>query len=103
LAGGIGLAIKIFGRTPFNRSKDVDLYTGLDFFDALDEHYEREKEGKPVNVKDKILAKVFDSTCCSDVVERMKRCKRCEAGYLVIPTNVDSSLHWQSSHLFSSN
>jgi hypothetical protein len=45
----------------------------------------------------------FESTCWSDVVERMKRCKGCEAGYLVIPTNVGSSLYWQSSHLFSSN
>jgi hypothetical protein len=59
LAGGIGLAFNIFGRTPFHRAKDVDLYTDLDFFDALDDHYEREKEGRPIGVKEKILAKVF--------------------------------------------
>ncbi|KAK8845633.1 hypothetical protein IAR55_006349 [Kwoniella newhampshirensis] len=60
LAGGIGLGFKIFGRTPFHRSKDVDLTTDLDFFDALNDYYQQEKEdNQPKNVKDKIMAKLF--------------------------------------------
>jgi amino acid transporter len=53
------LAFKIFQRTPFHRAKDVDLMTDLDFFEALDEHYQQEKEAAPSNVKDKIMAKIF--------------------------------------------
>ncbi|WRT65955.1 uncharacterized protein IL334_002906 [Kwoniella shivajii] len=60
LAGGIGLGFKIFGRTPFHRSKDVDLVTDLEFFDALNDYYQNQKdENPPTSVKDKILAKVF--------------------------------------------
>ncbi|KAJ6178777.1 hypothetical protein N7519_009238 [Penicillium mononematosum] len=40
-------------------SKDIDLVSGLDFFDALTEHYRQEREAAPVTVKDKIMAKVF--------------------------------------------
>jgi len=59
LAGGIGLGFKIFGKTPFHHSKDVDLHTDLDFFDALDAHYEKEIENGPHGVKEKIMAKLF--------------------------------------------
>ena len=60
LAGGIGLAFKIFGRTPFHRSKEVDLFTDLDFFEALTDHYQQRKdEAPPPNLKDKIMAKIF--------------------------------------------
>ncbi|KAJ6146247.1 hypothetical protein N7497_008229 [Penicillium chrysogenum] len=55
----IGISWKIFKRTPFHKSKDVDLFSGLDFFDALTEHYRQEREAVPVTVKDKIMAKVF--------------------------------------------
>lgn len=60
LAGAIGLVFKIFGKTRFYRSKEVDLLTDLDFFEALTEHYQNEKDGNPpTNTKDKILAKIF--------------------------------------------
>lgn len=59
LAGGIGLAFKIFARTPFHRAKDVDLHSDVAFFDALTEYYDNEKEGKPVKLTDKILYHLF--------------------------------------------
>ncbi|KAK7407832.1 hypothetical protein QQX98_010003 [Neonectria punicea] len=59
LAAAVGLGWKIAKRTPFHRSEDVDLVSGLQFFDALTEHYRQEREAAPVTVKDKILAKVF--------------------------------------------
>ncbi|KIR57657.1 hypothetical protein I312_106766 [Cryptococcus bacillisporus CA1280] len=60
LAGAIGLFFKIYQRTPFHRSKDVDLYSDLDFFDALDQHYQQKKDDlPPATVKDKIMAKLF--------------------------------------------
>ncbi|KAL5334342.1 amino acid permease/ SLC12A domain-containing protein [Aspergillus crustosus] len=59
LAGLIGIGWKIVKRTPFRKSEDVDLVSGLDFFDALTEHYRVEREAAPVTVKDKIMAKVF--------------------------------------------
>ncbi|RSM09165.1 hypothetical protein CEP52_004263 [Fusarium oligoseptatum] len=55
----IGLGWKLIKRTPFYNSKDVDLTSGLDFFDALTEHYRKEREGVPVTRKDKIWAKLF--------------------------------------------
>ncbi|KAK2805089.1 hypothetical protein FQN50_006334 [Emmonsiellopsis sp. PD_5] len=59
LAGGIGIVWKIVKRTKFRRSKDIDLVTGLQYFEALTEHYRREREEAPVTVKDKIMAKLF--------------------------------------------
>ncbi|KAJ5830607.1 uncharacterized protein N7525_008860 [Penicillium rubens] len=59
LASIIGISWKIFKHTPFHKSKDVDLFSGLDFFDALTEHYRQEREAAPVTVKDKIMAKIF--------------------------------------------
>ncbi|KAI1829236.1 hypothetical protein DTO006G1_9826 [Penicillium roqueforti] len=59
LASAIGIGWKIFKRTPFHKSKDVDLFSGLDFFDTLTEHYRQEREAAPVTVKDKIMSKVF--------------------------------------------
>lgn len=53
------MGFKIFGKTPFHRSQTVDLHTDLEFFDALDQYYQRKKDEAPVTVKDKILAKVF--------------------------------------------
>ncbi|KAL4913701.1 amino acid permease/ SLC12A domain-containing protein [Aspergillus aurantiobrunneus] len=43
LASIIGIGWKIFKRTPLRRSKDVDLVSGLEFFDALSEHYRLER------------------------------------------------------------
>ncbi|KAL4969641.1 amino acid permease/ SLC12A domain-containing protein [Aspergillus stella-maris] len=59
LASLIGIGWKIFKRTPFHKSKDVDLASNLEFFDALAEHYRHEREAKPMTVKDKIMAKIF--------------------------------------------
>ncbi|KAJ0424043.1 amino acid permease/ SLC12A domain-containing protein [Aspergillus carlsbadensis] len=59
LAGVIGIGWKIFKCTPFHKSKDVDLVSDLEFFDALTEHYRHEREAAPVTVKDKIMAKIF--------------------------------------------
>ncbi|KAF4962611.1 hypothetical protein FSARC_9389 [Fusarium sarcochroum] len=59
LALVIGLGWKVIKRTPFYKSKEVDLSSGLEFFDALTEHYRREREGVPVTRKDKIWAKLF--------------------------------------------
>ena len=59
LALVIGIGWKLVKRTPFRRSDEVDLTSGLELFDALTEHYRREKEAKPDGMKDKILAKVF--------------------------------------------
>ncbi|RDW86477.1 uncharacterized protein DSM5745_03119 [Aspergillus mulundensis] len=59
LASIIGIGWKIFKRTPFHKSIDVDLASGLEFFDALTEHYRHERETAPVTVKDKIMAKIF--------------------------------------------
>ncbi|KAL2813927.1 amino acid permease/ SLC12A domain-containing protein [Aspergillus cavernicola] len=60
LAGGIGLVWKIIKRTPFHKSEDVDLVSGLAFFDALTEHYRAERDAAPpVTVKDKIMARIF--------------------------------------------
>ncbi|KAL3466699.1 amino acid permease/ SLC12A domain-containing protein [Aspergillus heterothallicus] len=59
LASVIGIGWKIVKRTPFHKSKDVDLASDLAFFDALTEHYRHEREAAPVTVKDKIMAKIF--------------------------------------------
>ncbi|OQD71062.1 hypothetical protein PENPOL_c001G05294 [Penicillium polonicum] len=59
LASVIGISWKILKRTTFHKGKDVDLFSGLDFFDALTEHYRQEREAAPVTVKDKIMAKIF--------------------------------------------
>ena len=59
MAGGIGLGFKIFGKTPFRRSVDVDLSTDLDFFEALNDHYRTEEEATPKTLPDRIMAKVF--------------------------------------------
>ncbi|KAL2868401.1 amino acid permease/ SLC12A domain-containing protein [Aspergillus lucknowensis] len=59
LASVIGIGWKIFKRTQFHKSEDVDLVSGLEFFDALTEHYRQERETAPVTMKDKIMAKIF--------------------------------------------
>lgn len=59
LALVIGIGWKLVKRTPFRRSVEVDLTSGLELFDALTDHYRREKEAMPDGMKDKILAKVF--------------------------------------------
>lgn len=59
LAGGIGIGWKIIKRTHFHRSENVDLVSGLQFFDALTEHYRIERDVAPVTTKDRILAKIF--------------------------------------------
>ncbi|EGU76456.1 hypothetical protein FOPG_11227 [Fusarium oxysporum f. sp. conglutinans race 2 54008] len=55
----IGIIWKLVKRTRFHRSKEIDLHSGLDFFEALSDHYRREREGVPQNLKDKVLAKLF--------------------------------------------
>ena len=59
LAAIIGIAWKIVKRTPFRRSEDVDLKTGLEFFDSLAQYYEHGRESEPVTLKGKIVAKLF--------------------------------------------
>lgn len=59
LALVIGIGWKVVKRTPFRRAGQVDLTSGLELFDALTEHYRREREAAPDSVKDKILARVF--------------------------------------------
>ncbi|THW48958.1 putative amino acid transporter [Aureobasidium pullulans] len=62
LAGGIGIVWKVVKGTRFHRSKEVDLASDCDFFDALTEHYrgEREAEGaKSSTVKGRIMSKLF--------------------------------------------
>ncbi|CAI6095196.1 unnamed protein product [Clonostachys chloroleuca] len=58
-AAVIGIAWKLVKRTRFHRSKEIDLHSGLDFFEALTEHYRREREDAPQSFKDKVLAKLF--------------------------------------------
>lgn len=43
LAGGIGVVWKIVKGTRFHRSKETDLVSGCDFFDALTEHYRTQR------------------------------------------------------------
>ena len=59
LALVIGIDWKVVKRTPFRQPGEVDLTSGLELFDALTEHYRREREAAPESSKDKILAKVF--------------------------------------------
>lgn len=50
---------KIVKCTKFLKSTEVDLTSGLEFFDALTEHYRREREGQPQTAKDKVWAKLW--------------------------------------------
>ncbi|TYJ56746.1 hypothetical protein B9479_002516 [Cryptococcus floricola] len=59
LATAIGLAFKILQRTPFHRSKNVDLDTDLDFFEALNDYYNDQRDDVPLSYKDKFMAKLF--------------------------------------------
>ncbi|THY71476.1 putative amino acid transporter [Aureobasidium pullulans] len=62
LTGGIGIVWKVVKGTRFHRSKEVDLASDCDFFDALTEHYrgEREAEGTEFStVKGRIMSKLF--------------------------------------------
>ncbi|KXJ90539.1 hypothetical protein Micbo1qcDRAFT_205373 [Microdochium bolleyi] len=54
LATLIGGTWKIVKRTPFHRSVDVDLHSGLDFFGARTAHYRREREAKAIAAQDGI-------------------------------------------------
>ncbi|CAD0082719.1 unnamed protein product [Aureobasidium vineae] len=62
LAGGIGLIWKIVKRTHFQRSKEVDLVSGCDFFDALTDYYRDRRETDGVtqgNWKRRVMDKLF--------------------------------------------
>lgn len=62
LAGGIGIVWKIVKRTRFHRSKEADLVSGYEFFDALTEHYRTQRESeRPVAMtfKSRIMSKLF--------------------------------------------
>jgi amino acid transporter len=59
LAGGIGILWKIIKRTPFHEPKDVDLTSGIHFFESLTEYYQQEREAVAENFQDKIMAKIF--------------------------------------------
>ena len=59
LALVIGFGWKVVKRTPFRRAGEVDLTTGLELFDALTDHYRREREAALDSTKDTILAKLF--------------------------------------------
>jgi hypothetical protein len=54
-----GISWKIVKRTRFRKAKEVDLTAGLGFFQALDEHYRRERDGVPTTRADRIMAKIF--------------------------------------------
>ncbi len=49
----IGIGWKIFKGTSFHKSKDVDLFSGLDFFGRLDGALPARARAAPVTVKDK--------------------------------------------------
>ncbi|KAL4979361.1 amino acid permease-domain-containing protein [Aspergillus desertorum] len=51
--------MEILKRTTFHKSNDVDLVSGLEFFDALTEYYRHEREAASVTVKDKFTAMIF--------------------------------------------
>uniref|UniRef100_A0A8H7K7P5 Amino acid permease/ SLC12A domain-containing protein n=1 Tax=Bionectria ochroleuca TaxID=29856 RepID=A0A8H7K7P5_BIOOC len=59
LATVIAIFWKIFKRTKWHKSKDVDLHSGLEFFEALDEHYRQERENDPPSKFGRALEKVF--------------------------------------------
>ncbi|EED24640.1 amino acid transporter, putative [Talaromyces stipitatus ATCC 10500] len=59
LAGSIGIIWKIVKRTPFHKSTEVDLQSGLDFFETLTEHYQQERENVPSSLKERIVVKIF--------------------------------------------
>ena len=50
----MGISWKVVKRTPFYKSKEVDLTSGLEFFDALTEYYRKKREDAPMTVKDKL-------------------------------------------------
>ncbi|KAL4764251.1 uncharacterized protein BDW70DRAFT_156907 [Aspergillus foveolatus] len=60
LASVIGIGRKVLKRTPFHKSEDVDLVSGLEFFNALTEYYRHEWEAAPLTVKDTIMARIFE-------------------------------------------
>ncbi|CAH0052283.1 unnamed protein product [Clonostachys solani] len=59
LATVIAIFWKIFKRTAWHKSKDVDLRSGLEFFEALDDHYRQERENDPPSKFGRALEKVF--------------------------------------------
>ncbi|KAH0285379.1 putative amino acid transporter [Aureobasidium namibiae CBS 147.97] len=62
LAGGIGLVWKVVKGTRFQRSKETDVVSGCEFFDALTEHYrnEREADGAGADtLRGRVMAKLF--------------------------------------------
>jgi amino acid transporter len=59
LAGLIGVGFKIFAKTKFQRAKDIDLVSDVEFFQLLDEHYKHEKEIQPESQVQRIVNKVF--------------------------------------------
>jgi amino acid transporter len=59
VAGAIALGWKIIKKTKFQRASEIDLHSGLEHFEKLTEYYRNEREGKPVKLSDKIMAKIF--------------------------------------------
>lgn len=62
LAGGIGVVWKIVKGTRFQRSKETDLLSGCDFFDALTEYYRGQRgagDVGPDTLKGRIMTKLF--------------------------------------------
>ena len=59
LAGGIGICWKVFRLTRFWRAKEVDLVSGLQFFEMLTDYYQHIRDNSPVTYKDKIMAVLF--------------------------------------------
>lgn len=55
LALVIGIGWQVIKRTPFRRSGDVDLTSGLEPFDALTDHYRCERQAAAESLKDKVL------------------------------------------------
>ncbi|KAK8068769.1 hypothetical protein PG994_005385 [Apiospora phragmitis] len=55
----VGIMWKVAKRTRFLRSKEVDLHSGLLFFDALTEHYQNQRERALTTMKGRIVQKIF--------------------------------------------
>ena len=62
LAGGIGVVWKVVKGTRFQQSKETDLVSGCEFFDALPEHYCNERETDEAGtgtLRGRVMAKLF--------------------------------------------
>ena len=62
MAGGIGVVWNVVKGTRFQRSKETDLVSGCEFFDALTEYYRNEREVSGAGadtLRRRVMAKLF--------------------------------------------